>query len=65
MAEEYRHKCLSLEKDYIFLKNNHDYDLQRMRTQVTEAEINFTQQLKYEMDECERRLRDTTTQKDF
>jgi len=27
MAEEYRHKFLELEKDYIFLKNNHDYEL--------------------------------------
>lgn len=27
MAEEYRFKFLELEKDYIFLKNNHDYEL--------------------------------------
>jgi len=30
MAEDYRQKYLELERDYIYLKNGHDYEVQRV-----------------------------------
>lgn len=34
MAEEYRQKYLDLEKEYLFLKNSQEYELQKCRGQV-------------------------------
>lgn len=45
MAEDYRSKYLELEKEYIFLKNGHDFELQRVRSQVDEAERRYNEKL--------------------
>jgi hypothetical protein len=64
MADDYRHKFLELEKDYIFLKNNHDYELQRAKLQVDEVERRYNEKLTFELGEAERRLREVAGQKD-
>ena len=58
MAEEYRQKYLDLERDYIFLKNGHDYEVQRVRQNVDEAERRYNEKLLFEISESDRRFRD-------
>lgn len=45
MAEDYRKKYLDLEREYIFLKNNHDYEISRVRSQVDQVELRFNEKL--------------------
>lgn len=65
MAEEYRQKYLDLERDYIFLKNGHDYEIQKARGAVNEAERRFNEKLNFEIGEADRRLRESLQNKDF
>ena len=65
MAEEYRQKYLDLEREYIYLKNGHDYEIQRARSQVDEVEKRFNEKLNFEMSEAERRMREAVQQKDY
>eukprot|EP00347_Sterkiella_histriomuscorum_P009567 403340711 len=65
MAEDYRAKYLELERDYIFLKNGHDYEVQRVRVQVEDVEKRFNEKLAFELQESERNFRDIIQKKDF
>ncbi|CDW90848.1 UNKNOWN [Stylonychia lemnae] len=65
MAEDYRQKYLELEREYIFLKNGHDYEIQKVKAQVDDAERRFNDKLIFETQEMERRFRETLGQKDL
>jgi len=60
MAEEYRQKFLAMEKDYIFLKNNHEYEVKKSQQQVTETERRLNDRLQFELSEADRRLREVS-----
>ena len=50
MAEEYRAKYLELEKDFSLFKSNHDYEIQKTRGLVDDAEKRFNEKLQFEFD---------------
>lgn len=64
MAEEYRAKYLELEKDFSLFKANHDYEIQKTRGLVDDAEKRFNEKLQFEFDQMQRQYRDIITQKD-
>ena len=47
------------------MKNNHQYELSKVKTSMDEAEIRFSDRLTFELHEQEGRNRDNLQQKDF
>lgn len=58
MAEEYRQKYLDLEKEFSLFKGNHDYEIQKARQAVDEAERRFNDKLNFELLEMQRQCRE-------
>lgn len=49
MGEEYRNKYLELEKNLIFFKNQHEYEVQKARNQaLDDSERRFNERIQFE-----------------
>ena len=65
MADDYRQKYLDLEREYIYLKNGFDYELQKSRQALTDAENRYNDKLSFELQEVDRKHREVISQKDY
>ena len=65
MADEYRKKFLDLEKDYIYLKNNNEYDSQKFQQQMDESQRRFQEKLPFELNEEKRNSREQLNEKEL